>query len=551
MKNKAKWTALLMCGLLLLSGCSSVDDKDSTDKEDVITQATDAPEETPVPDTDVADPTVPPADAIDSPAPTVAPTEAPADAAETPIPTETPTIFVEQSTIPRITILPVEKIWYAEDSTTLLTVTDFTLSLDGDAFSTLQAAFDNHHPGILDEVYQYLYEGALDHYEFNLNPGHFNGYSVIFRAERSRCDSSVVSLRIIYGDYTGGAHGMYAYFGETYDVETGQQLLLADIVADAEGFYPNAIEYINNALYEEYEDGLFADYQSSVEQALSPDNEPFWYMTATGIVICFTPYEVGPYAMGAPEILLPYSEFATYLHEKYTLTTGELVAKVEPNQDFSSLIGSEEPIMIEAVDNDWQVDISLVSGPQKITFGTFNHCTGAYIIKRADSRCFVMITCDYMSDDYVTYLYEVTNGNLIECTKMPNMFPTGRTISAQNVEMSVAINALGSYGGYTNYTFTQEGQLIHDDELYQIKSPYVLNIIKPLPVTMDGTKTTLDAGTQISITGTNLVDEIYFKVVNTETTGTIHYTHEEPDTWIYLIDGVSEYEYFEDLPYAG
>ena len=547
MKRKAKWTALLMCGILLLSGCSTATDDAPKDKTDVVNKATEAPAETPAPDTDTTVPTEAPVDPVETPAPT----ETPTDVTETPAPTEAPTVSEVQSNIPHITILPEEKTMYAEDGTPVLVVKDYTLSISGEGFEALQNSFDTVHPGIIEEDHQFLYESALDHYEFNLTPGFFNEYSSYVNAALSRCDSSIVSFRTHYSDYTGGAHGMFAYGGETYDVETGQQLLLADIVADTEGFYPSAIDYISNALYEEYEDALFADYQSWVAESLSPDKESLWYMTATGIVICFSPYEVGPYAMGAPEITLPYSECAAYLHSKYLPSDGELVAKVGLNQDISSLIGTEQPIMIEALDNDWQIDISLVSGSDKVSFGTFNYFIDGYIIKRADGRSFIIISCDYMSADSITYLYEITDGNLVARNEMPNMHLSGTNISSERIEMTVAINALGSFGGCTDYKLTADGHLVHDDELYQITVGYPLSIIKPLPVTIDGTQTTLDAGTQIAITGTNLLDEIYFKVVGSNQTGTIHYTRDEQTGFIIYINGVSEYEYFEDLPYAG
>ena len=344
---------------------------------------------------------------------------------------------------------------------------------------------------------------------------------------------------------------MYANCGETYDVETGQLLLLADMVADAEGFYPHAIEYISNALYEEYEEALFADYQSWVADSLSPNNEPLWYMTSAGIVICFSPYEVGPYAMGAPEVLLPYSECASFLHTKYLPSGGELVARVGLNQDISSLIGAENPIQINAVENGGVLEVSVTDGSRTVSVGTFDSFHSAYIIRRADSRSFLFVTCDYMSDDYETSLFDITGGYLILYGKLPNMILTGRSLSSQNIEIEVRVDALGTYSAFANFRLTPEATLALDENVYQIDSTYPLNIINSLPVTLEGEDTVLDAGTQIIITGTNLIDEIYFKVVDEETSGTIHYTRDEEESWIIFIDGVSEYEYFEDLPYAG
>lgn len=549
MKRKAKWTALLMCGILLLSGCSTATDDAPKDKTDVVNKATEAPAETPAPDTDTTEPTQAPADVEVTPAPTEAPTDEPSDVTGTPTSTEIPADSSVQSSIPRITILPEEKSWYAEDGTTLLTITDFSLSIEGSGYEALQNTFDSTHPGVKVENYQYLYDGAVEHYEFS--PDSFYGYSSSCEAQLSRCDNTVVSFRIFTHDYTGGAHGMYAYYGETYYVESGQQLKLADIVADAESFYPNAIEYINNALYEEYEDALFADYQNWVAESLSPAKESLWYMTSTGIVICFSPYEVGPYAMGAPEITLPYSECASYLHSKYLPSDGELVAKVGLNQDISSLIGVENPIQINAVDNGGFLEVSVTDGSRTVSLGTFDSFYSAYIIRRADGRSFLFVTCDYMSDDYETSLLDITGDNLILYGTLPNMKLTGRSLSSQNIEIEVRVDALGTYSAFANFRLTPEGTLALDVNSYQIDSTYPLNIINSLPVTLEGADTVLDAGSQIVITGTNLIDEIYFKVVGTEQTGTIHYTRSEEESWIIYIDGISEYVYFDNLPYAG
>lgn len=553
MKNKAKWTALLLCGILLLNGCGAATDDDSTDQTDVINTVTEAPAETPATDANITAPTEAPADVEETPAPTPAPTEAPADtpadATEPPAPTEAPVDSTVQTTIPKITVLPTEKIWYAEDGTTLLTVNDFSLSIEGDGYEALQNTFDNMHPGVKDENYQSLYDGAAEHYEFS--PDSFYGYSSSCEAQLSRCDNSVVSFRIFTHDYTGGAHGMYLYYGETYDVETGQALKLADIVADAEGFYPNAIEYINNALYKEYEDALFADYQTWVADSLSPAKESLWYMTSTGIVICFSPYEVGPYAMGAPEITIPYSECAAYLHSKYLPSDGELVAKVGLNQDISSLIGVENPIQINAIQTDDCLDISVTSGSYTASLGVFDYFHSAYMLRRTDGRSFLFVTCDHMSDDYETFLYDITDGNLIKYGALSNTILTGRSLTSQNIEMEVRVDALGSYRAFANFLLTPEATLALDGDFYQIDSTYPLNIINSLPVTLEGADTVLDAGTQIIITGTNLVDEIYFKVVGTEQTGTIRYTRGEEESWIIYIDGISEYVYFDNLPYAG
>ena len=68
-------------------------------------------------------------------------------------------------------------------------------------------------------------------------------------------------------------------------------------------------------------------------------------------------------------------------------------------------------------------------------------------------------------------------------------------------------------------------------------------------MTLSGAETTLPAGSMLRITGTDNAGTAYFQL-DTGETGTISYVRDQ-EQWQLLIDGVSENEYFELLPYAG
>lgn len=547
MKKYTKWLALLLCGALLLSGCGSAkdDDKDDDKPDQTVESDENEPDEDSPDDTET-EPTAAPDDVV-PPEATPEPTDTPVIPDE-PTTTEAP---VAETLFPIVSIHPHQRIWYADDQTTeLLTADTFTLYVENDGFNALQNSFNEQHFGINDDDYTEILSWAIDHY--TTDSSSFWGYYSSIEAEMSRCDSNIVSLRITYSDYTGGAHGMYAYAGETYDTKTGQLLYLDDIIADVEGFYPLAVDYIIDALYAEYEDGLFSDYQTQVSSSIVPGSEPNWYLSGSGIVISFSPYEVGPYAMGAPEVTLPYETFGEYIKEDYLLPQGVFAAQISENQDFSYIIGSSEPAFIGTTTDEWGMNtVTIYSGSVTIDVGQFSYATENYITRHSNGRCFLILSGDRMSGDYETHIYEVSRGAVRECAYLSNAYPDKKMITPEKWSMIVRMDILGTYGGSVTYNLSSTGEFTRTDDIYSISTEHALEIIKPLPVIIDNTETTLPVGEKIVVVGTNNIDEVYFQIEGTNQYGTLCFTRQSQD-WIgVLINGIPEMEYFKNLPYAG
>ncbi len=550
MKRYSKWLVFVLCGALLLGGCGNTkdDDKDDDKPDKTVESEVDETDDEPQ-DAPDADPTPEPDDVIVQPEATPEPTAEPTSEPVEPAVTEAP---AEESLFPAIAIRPHHKEWIADDqTTTLLTVDDFTLYVNTAGYNALQNSFYEQHPGILDEDYADMLSWATEHYTYSNDS--FYGYSSSLRAELSRCDNRIVSLRVMYSDYTGGAHGMHATAGETYDAQTGQLLSLADLIADVEGFYPLAVDYINDALYAEYEDGLFSDYQSWVSATVAPENEPYWYLTASGIVIAFSPYEVGPYAMGAPEVTLPYEIFGEFIKEEYLLPQGEFVAKIPAEEDISYIIGASEPVFIEGHTDEWGMEnIFIHSGSASVEIGQFSYDTDNYLARHSNGRCFLIVSGDCMSGDYETHIYEISRGAVRECASLFNAYPDSNLITPQNWVMQIRMDILGTYAGSVSYTLSSNGEFTRTGDFYSINTTHALEIIKPLPVIIDNVETTLPAGEKIYVTGTNNIDEIHFQIDGTNQYGTIRFTREQGE-WSprIMINGLPETEYFNNLPYAG
>lgn len=457
--------------------------------------------------------------------------------------------------IPAITVTSVKKEWYTEDQKEMLfSAESFLVNVENEGFEPLRKTLTERFKGIDEGAYDSLLADAQEHYDITVGEGaeYFSAYSSMESAVLTRCDSKVLSFRQSYSDYTGGAHGMYGCAGITFDVESGKELSLSDILADEDGFYKAAIDYMSEILYTEYGDELFPEYKEYVADAFSEGKNSNWYLDATGIVVIYNPYELGPYSMGMAEVLLPYEEFGEYIDTEYQNTEGGVIAKVSVNKEPASVLGGEGRIYLKTEWNEYDMqNVSIVSGEKEESIGEFGRFCDAYLVKRKDKRSFMFITCDYMSDDYVTLVYEVTEGNIKKCHEVSGARVTGDFITPDKIELSLRLDVLGTYSAKMNYLIDENGNLTQAEDIFTIDSVGVLTVTNPLPVILEGESVLLNTDTQIRITGTNNVNEVYFEVPETKTTGVIYYEMGDEDSWIHMIDGVSEYEYFDALPYAG
>ena len=143
---------------------------------------------------------------------------------------------------------------------------------------------------------------------------YWGGYGMYLDYAIGRADSGVISFRIMDSRYTGGAHPNTAYFGVSYDVHTGKQLLLENIATDADAFKKEVedacIEIAKNT---ENKEVLFEDYAQYMGDLL---NEDTWWLTENGLIVIVNPYLISSYAAGTLYFEIPYSQLK-YFNTQY------------------------------------------------------------------------------------------------------------------------------------------------------------------------------------------------------------------------------------------
>ena len=381
----------------------------------------------------------------------------------------------------------------------------------------------------------------------------FYGYSLYQTVTTARADEQILSLRDDTYQYTGGAQGMFYREGINFDAQSGKRLGLRDIISDWDNFALEASACVIYYLKEHYGEELFDDYIQNVEAMWIEDAEPDWYVDATSIVIVLQEYFVGPYSIGAPEIHLSYVDFCHYIKDSYLPENESGVAVLQPNQElYLQLPGiyDEVPMMLQYEWVDEILNCSLWLGENEKPLDYFDVLKEAYIVKDGEN-IYCLVEVDMASDDYVTYVYRLTDGVIEEVSMLGASIDQGN-INPDEICMESWVYLLGTYGGVKNYYFDENGRLITDDTEYELRrNSYALTTLVDLPVLIDETESILPANSQIILTATDGASYVRFLVQETGQMGVLNVQCGESADYRVIINGMDETECFEVLPYAG
>jgi hypothetical protein len=121
----------------------------------------------------------------------------------------------------------------------------------------------------------------------------------------------IFSFKFDFSFYSSGAAhpGRYS-ITVNYDLGQGKELALADL------FLPSAnyLEAISKYCIAELSKQPFFDGPFSEGAQPTPENYRNWNITPNGLMITFDEYQVGPYAAGPQQVVVPYSELKALIN---------------------------------------------------------------------------------------------------------------------------------------------------------------------------------------------------------------------------------------------
>lgn len=376
-----------------------------------------------------------------------------------------------------------------------------------------------------------------------------------YTIEIDRMDETVLSLFVDQFINGGGAHPNTVYSSINFDVKTGEVLSIRDVITDYDEFKEAASEYIIDKLDNSvFSDGLFEDSRDLIRQF---DEDTFdWTISQYGLNIYYETYTLGSYAMGPVHINLPYNEFEGYMKSEYFDIAGDCVCKV-----FNSYF--EQATLLPLGNDLLEVNISSYYSDGYDTIYELScgldstSLKGSYLCSEKllflDNVWYLAVTIDEASADYVTTLYRLEE-NQVTASDTIDAYYTHSTISAGKATMASDIYLMGTYTMERDYTI-EDGKFIPENDLYTLVSTdYVseLTTTRELPVIINGEDVLLPVGSKVQMYQTDAESVVYLYVIDIGVVAELEI--EKQDTEYFyeiLIDGISENEYFERLPYAG
>ena len=119
----------------------------------------------------------------------------------------------------------------------------------------------------------------------------------------------MIAISFSHYDYTGGAHGNFYTNLINYDKKTGDIIKTDQILKDKEKISP----FLEKAFRKKYDIKDGEDLNLSVEGNNIPVTDNIGILKDS-LIFQYNPYEIGPYAMGAPTLKVAKADIKDFLH---------------------------------------------------------------------------------------------------------------------------------------------------------------------------------------------------------------------------------------------
>lgn len=482
----------------------------------------------------------------------------------------------------------------------------FTLELDAETakqYPALQRALVQEAKDETAHAQKSIAELSTEYQELTADWSEYEGHmSESVKPHVMRADSRIVSVLCNFEDYHGGAHGYYYSYGLNYDVASGRELKLSDVVSKKDKF----IGLVRDKFEEQYANDSYmltnaGEYLSSLgdeEYASTP-----WIMDSESITLFFAPYVLGTYADGAQEVSIYFDEAPELFTAKYLDTCAEYVIPLLPARSYEVNAGDGKRVAVD-VDFDYNDEYGsyareYVIGNTRIRPEGYSYSSDSYIVVAGGKH--YLYTFSSAENDYsmlevvdvdtksldesrtenaglggVDYTWDEGDSYDASCLRGPAF------TDPADISLSRRLEVLGTTNGYRSCHVGADGYPAANDELYTIITSFAIRAKKDLKldvVDASGKKTgtkTVPAGTYLfdmrtdgesfvdlqtidaSALGINDESEWkYFQIADRSTdhidlTKPIYRVHiDHSDGWPFHVNGVEEDSLFEGIMYAG
>ena len=148
-----------------------------------------------------------------------------------------------------------------------------------------------------------------------------NKYETYFDYRLKYNQNELLSVVFLDYQYTGGAHGLTVQSSHTFNLKTGEEYKLKDLVksdADYVSFISNTVK---NEIDARVKEGILPDYAIAPFEAIREDQD--FYLSNNAVVVYFQQYEYFPYAAGIQEFPVEFSALQDLLRPAFGFLNNE------------------------------------------------------------------------------------------------------------------------------------------------------------------------------------------------------------------------------------
>lgn len=410
-----------------------------------------------------------------------------------------------------------------------------------------------------------LSEAAKDFAGTQTDPLYLEGESKVFF---QRADTKLVSYVEDVFVYSGGVHPDYHYVTTNLNSETGEKLLLTDVMKSVTDL-PHLLEEKLNLKYSYVN---FGEQQlATLFQEYAPEDYS-WTLDYQGITFWFSPYDIAAYAVGPLSAKIYFEEAPEFFNEEYTKApSGNYAVMLPIRQKFDFDLNPEDGKK-DYVETDTLLDqygsyqmLSVTKNGQTVVDEINYAYEFALYLARVGNKSY-LYSESYSDGDYNLFCTWDLNGEAPMLTEQLSdteldyeyvdgiydggIFYKQVLQNPDSFRLATHFDILGTRGSVATYQLSNaDGTPQMTDEAYAFTYGHEVKTAIPLEAELlpDRKKTTLPAGTRLTpyqTDGKTYVD------LKTESGEIVRLAVDTSD-WPRTVNGIPEEECFEELLYAG
>lgn len=453
----------------------------------------------------------------------------------------------------------------------LLDVTYDSLSVTEGEYPELAAALKDYHEGCEREVADWKQQYLPEVYG-SFGTEYFRPYEYQKTVLPQRMDSRLVSFAVQNYEYLGGAHGGTYFESRTFDSVSGKELALADVVNDLSQLSDALVRELEENYPMEYADG---SYRERAEYRVFGDDQNRevrgWALGYYGMVFYFDSYELGAYSMGCPEVIIPFAKYPGLFREEYTQIPEEYAVCLRKGgtlYDDTDGDGVPEEVYIVSYNSGegyGEEKIQIYIDKTLTDFASYGWFDKACLMRQKDGTLYLYVGAIGGGDEGFLHIFRIDGENAVyigddeswgyfhlEMMEKPSCF-----------KLVYDLDALGTYYGYRYSCVGSDGMPQPLEEDYTIftysygdEEPEDRSLTTKIPVPVwvideqgraGSTPEQLPAGTKLYFRKTDNKTYVEMELED----GRRCQVRGEFDSWPKTINGISEFDCFDGVVYAG